>query len=124
MPRKSQTVAILGATDNTERYAYLAFKKLQAYGHKPIPVSPKLEKLEGVEVKATLSDIREPVDTLTMYVGPAISEKLSEEIVALKPGRVIFNPGSENPALEQKLRAAGIEFEEACTLVMLSTEQF
>jgi len=124
MSNRNQTVAILGASDDHGRYAYLAFKKLQAYGHKAIPVSPKLKTLEGTPAYATLKDIKEPVHTLTMYVGPAISDGLTEEILALKPGRVIFNPGSENPALVQKLRAANIDFEEACTLVLLSTEQF
>ncbi len=124
MKKKNQTVAILGASDNPSRYVYLAFKKLQAYGHKPLPVSPKLKNLEGVPVVASVKDLQQPIDTLTMYVGAAISGTLTEEIVALKPGRVIFNPGSENLALEQKLREAGIEFENACTLVLLSTEQF
>lgn len=57
-------------------------------------------------------------------MGPAKSDQMIEEIVALRPGRVIFNPGSENPRLEKKLEEAGIPFEEACTLVLLSTDQF
>jgi uncharacterized protein len=121
---QKQTVAILGATDKTNRYSYLAFKKLQAYGHKPLPVSPKVKAIEGTPVFASLGDIEEPVDTLTMYVGPELSSKLADDILKLRPKRVIFNPGSENPALEEKLEEAGIAFEEACTLVLLSTEQF
>lgn len=124
MTAKSQTVAILGATDKTDRYAYLAFKKLQAHGHKPLPVSPKLQELEGVPVVAKLADLQQPIDTLTMYVGPSLSSQLAPEILALKPGRVIFNPGSENPALKEQLAGAGIPSEEACTLVLLSTDQF
>jgi hypothetical protein len=42
----------------------------------------------------------------------------------LQPKRVIFNPGTENPALMQQLAADGMEVEEACTLVMLHTGQF
>jgi predicted CoA-binding protein len=122
--RMSQTVAVLGASDNPTRYAYLAFRKLREHGHRPIPVSPKLRELEGVPAVAQLGDIREKVDTLTMYVGPERSSKMAHEILALKPGRVIFNPGSENPALESELAKAGIPFEHACTLVLLSTDQF
>lgn len=121
---KSQTVAILGATDREGKYAYLAFRKLQQHGHKPLPVSPFVKSVEGVPAVASVKDLKEKVDTLTMYVGPAKSDLMIDEIVALKPGRVIFNPGSENPRLEAKLEEAGIPFEEACTLVLLASSQF
>lgn len=118
------TVAILGASKNPERYSYLAFKMLQEYGHTPILVTPKFAELEGFKTYGSLTDINGKIDTLTMYVGPDISAKLKTEILALKPRRVIFNPGSENPALQGELERAGIEVDEACTLVLLRTKQF
>ena len=119
-----ETVAILGASKQPERYAYRAFKMLNEYGHTPVPVTPKFSELEGVAAYASLSDLKMPVDTLTMYVGPDLSSKLSAEILRLKPKRVIFNPGSENPELANQLRAQGVEVVEGCTLVMLRTNQF
>ena len=97
---------------------------LQEYGHTPLPVSPTLKEIEGVKVYASLSDIPEKVDTLTMYVNPGVSNSLKAEILKLNPARVIFNPGSENPALIDELRKAGTKVEEACTLVLLRTRQF
>ncbi|MBC7126091.1 MAG: CoA-binding protein, partial [Bacteroidales bacterium] len=38
----------------------------------------------------------------------------------LKPKRLIFNPGTENPELEKLARKHGIDVVEGCTLVMLS----
>ncbi len=120
----SQRVAILGASDKSHRYAYQAFKMLLEYGHKPLPVSPRLTELAGVPVVKSLNEIQDSVDTLTMYVGPEISSRIQNEILALKPKRVIFNPGSENRKLAEALNAAGIATEEACTLVLLRTKQF
>jgi predicted CoA-binding protein len=119
-----ENVVVLGASDNPSRYSFQAYKKLVAYGHHPILVNPRLKELEGVPVHASLAEIREAVDTLTVYVGPAVSGPLQGEILTLKPRRVIFNPGSENPALAAILRQAGISVEEACTLVLLATDQF
>jgi predicted CoA-binding protein len=119
-----QTVAILGASSKPARYSYLAFKMLQQYGHRPVPVSPHLKVLEGTPVFSTLAEVGGPIDTLTMYVGPEISTKLRNDILQLKPSRVIFNPGSENPTLETELKKVGIEVLEACTLVLLRTGQF
>ena len=71
-----------------------------------------------------MTDIAEPVDTLTVYVNPKISGSKYENILKLKPRRVVFNPGAENSELAEKLKVAGFEVIEACTLVMLRTEQF
>ena len=117
-------VAILGASDKPDRYSYLAFQALRAAGHTPLPVHPKLAAIEGVPVHATLDKLPRPVDTLTVYVGPDISTASESQILGLGAKRVIFNPGTENPALEAKLRANGSEVLEACTLVLLKTNQF
>ena len=119
-----QKVAILGASKNPDRYSHRAFTMLREYGHTPLPVNPGFNELEGVPVFGKLLEVPQPVDTLTMYVGPEISTKLKDDILALKPQRVIFNPGSENRNLEADLREAGIQVIDACTLVMLRTNQF
>lgn len=115
---------ILGASDKPDRYAHRAFVLLREHGHRPVPVHPTLAEIEGVPVAQDLGSVEGPVDTLTVYVNPAIGESLADAIVALRPGRVIFNPGTESAALEARLREEGIPFEEACTLVLLGTGQY
>lgn len=124
MSPTSQRVAIVGASDNPERYSHKAQLLLRQHGHEVVPVHPKLSSIEGVPVVADLSQVTGQVDTVTMYVGAAISKGLADKLIAVKPQRVIFNPGAENPELREKLGAAGIEVEEACTLVLLRTGQF
>ncbi len=120
----NETVVVLGASNKPDRYAYKAQKLLLQHGHRVIPVHPLLPEIDGVPVQPSLTHIREPVDTVTMYVGPDRSAGLADALVALQPKRVIFNPGSESALLEQRLRAAGIAYEQACTLVLLNTGQF
>ena len=120
----SERVVILGASDKPDRYAHRAFAMLREHGHVPVPVHPVLKEIEGVPVVADLSEVAGTVDTLTLYVNPSISETLADAIVALSPGRVIFNPGTESPKLATRLAEAGIPSEEACTLVLLGSGQF
>lgn len=123
--KKKEKVAILGASDNPERYSYMAFKMLQDYGHTPIPVHPSLGTLEGVPVQKQLSDlVGQNIDTLTLYVNPKILATYVDQVLALKPKRVIFNPGTESREIEQKFEAAGIKTMQACTLVLLRTNQY
>lgn len=124
MSDKKQCVVVLGASHKPDRYANQAIRLLLAHGHEVIPVHPKLEEAEGLKVVHTLGGIIGAIDTLTMYIGPERSSAAVEAVIQLRPGRVIFNPGSENPELEQRLREAGIPFEQACTLVLLRTQQF
>ena len=120
-----ENVIVLGASDNPERYSNKAIKMLSEKGHKVFPIHPKLKEINGIKVYSSIEDIKNiKIDTITLYVNPEISNSLLEVILAIKPKRVIFNPGTENYELETKLQKAGIETLEACTLVMLSTGQF
>lgn len=120
----SHRTVIIGASHKPDRYSHMAQILLREHGHEVVPVHPKLASIAGVPVVADLSQISGPVDTATMYVGATISSGLADKLIALKPRRVIFNPGAENPELSAKLEASGVMVEEACTLVLLRTGQY
>ena len=117
-------VAVLGASNNPDRYSYKAVKMLGEKGHVPFPVHPGLDDIEGVPVYKSLQEIPDPLDTITVYLSAANSDRIAESILESRARRVIFNPGAENPRLGTRLRAEGVEVVEACTLVLLSTGQF
>lgn len=117
-------VAILGASNKPERYSYQAVVLLAEKGHTVFPVHPAISEIDGHPAFKRLADISAPLHTITMYVSPAHSTGMADEIIAAKPSRVLFNPGTENPVLEEKLSAAGIAVVHACTLVLLRTGQF
>jgi len=120
---KDHTVAVLGASENPERYSHQAVLLLQAHGYRVLPVHPALREIAGLPVVASVAALP-PVDTLTLYIGAARLPAMAPEIVQAGPGRVIFNPGTESPELQAALDAAGIPWQEACTLVLLRTGQF
>ena len=120
----NEAVVVLGASDKAQRFSNKAIKKLKLYGHKVIPVHPRLKEIEGLPVAHDLTHVIEKVDTLTLYVGPQRSKDLIEQIIALQPKRVIFNPGTESQDLEQQLKEHDIAYLKACTLIMLDTGEF
>ena len=119
-----KTVVVLGATTKADRYAFLAMQRLLQCGHRPIPVNPAFAEVLGEKCYPRMSDVPEPIDTVTMYLGAARSTPLIEEIIQAKPRRIIFNPGAENEALARRAAAAGIEVVNGCTLVMLGAGTF
>jgi predicted CoA-binding protein len=124
MPVKTERVAVLGASKKPDRYSNKAVLLLKEHGHTVVPVHPVEKQIEGLNVAPSLREVGGSVDTLTVYVGPQHIGPLIDEIVALKPGRVILNPGTESPELESALTENGIPYLEACTLVLLKTGQF
>lgn len=117
-------VAVLGASNKPDRYSNKAVRMLIQHGYRVIPVHPALTEVEGLPVAASLSEVNRPLDTLTVYVGPARILSMIDSIVDLNPGRVILNPGTESEELKQRLDRAAIRYVEACTLVLLRTGQF
>lgn len=119
-----EKVAVIGASPKPERYSNKAMKMLKEYGHTPLPVAPGQATIEGRKAFSSLKEIKEKVDTVTLYLGPSRQETVIKEILDIRPDRVIFNPDTENQAAADQLRQAGIQVIEACTLVLLKTNQF
>jgi predicted CoA-binding protein len=116
---------IVGASPNKGRYAYRAAEMLVEHGHDIIPMGIKNGQVLGYEIV----DIRAKpainnVDTVTLYIGPHRQPELYDYLLSLKPRRMIFNPGTENEEFQSRASSAGVEVEEACTLVLLRTEQY
>jgi predicted CoA-binding protein len=114
-----KTTAIIGAVPNPERYSYKATVSLKQHGHKVYPIGLRPGKIMDLEI-ATDKPVLADVDTVTMYVGPQNQHYWIDYVLSLKPKRIIFNPGAENPEFEAIASSKGIECMEACTLVMLS----
>lgn len=121
---EGKKTVVLGASDDPARYSNMALRKLRERGHPVFPVTPRLTEVEGIPAYRQLADLEETVDTVTVYLSPARSSPLADQLIALRPGRVILNPGAENPELEERLDRAGIPWLHACTLVLLSTGRY
>jgi predicted CoA-binding protein len=119
MNTNTKKTVVVGATEKSGRYANLAAYSLLRHGHDIELIGLKEGQIEGRPIQLG-QPVLENVDTVTMYVGPQNQPPLYDYIKSLKPRRVIFNPGAENPDFEHQLQVEGIEPIEACTLVMLS----
>jgi len=117
-------VVVLGATPKPGRFAHQAMLLLKKHGYKITPVHPRFEEIESIKAVKHMGEITDPVQTLTLYVGAAKLDHMIDEIIDLKPQRVIFNPGTESRALQKALSANNIQWLEDCTLVMLNSGKF
>lgn len=117
------TTLVLGASDNPSRYSYLAIKKLRAHDRPVMAIGKRKGRVADVEIETAPRESAE-IDTVTLYLNPLHQVPYYDYIISLKPRRIIFNPGTENPELEELAKKNGIITDESCTLVMLGTGQY
>ena len=119
----SKKTLVLGASDNPQRYSYKAITALLRKGHAVVAVGNKQTSVLGIDILRQPPESGE-IDTVTLYLNPKNQEPYYDSILALKPKRIIFNPGTENRELARLADAAGIEIVEGCTLVMLAAGSY
>lgn len=114
---------VLGASLKTNRYSNYAVQRLVANKYDVVAFGLKKGHIEGVEIDTELLPY-ENIDTITLYLNAKRQADYYNYVVSLNPKRVIFNPGTENPEFYTILKENNIDFEAACTLVLLSTNQY
>ena len=114
---------VLGASTKPNRYSNMCIRKLTNYNHLTLAFGLREGEVFGVAIDTVLKPYK-GIDTVTLYLNPKRQEQYYNYILALKPKRVIFNPGTENPEFYSLLKENNIDYEIACTLVLLSTNQY
>jgi predicted CoA-binding protein len=114
---------VIGASPKIERYSNKALNMLHNFGQETEALGRRAGHYQHGKIDEGFP-VYKNIDTVTLYVGPQNQEAYMTYIIGLKPRRVIFNPGTENPIFYKQLKSAKIEFEEACTLVLLGTGQY
>lgn len=120
---KNKKTLILGASTKPERYAFKAITSLVAHGHSVIAIGQNQGEVAGISIRTKNIPLKN-IDTVSLYLNPMRQRDYYNYILEAKPKRVLFNPGTENPEFYQLLKSNNIKVEEACTLVLLATNQY
>ena len=120
---ENKKTLVLGATTNPSRYSYLAIQKLREKGHDVVAIGKHTGKVKDVEVVSEKKPIKN-LDTVTLYLNADNQKPYYDYIFSQHPNRIIFNPGAENQELELLAKEKNILTQQACTLVLLSTNQY
>lgn len=118
-----KTTLVLGASTDPHRYSNIAILKLRKYDYPVLAFGLDKGFIGDVEIIHTWNPNWE-VDTVNLYLNPKNQKPFYDQIIALKPKRVFFNPGAENQEFKILLRENGIGYIEACTLVLLSLDDY
>ena len=93
---KQKKFAVVGATDNPQKYGNQIVKNLKSRGYEVYPVNPRLKELEGFRCYSTLADLPVKVDVVDFVVPPEATEEILRQCKKLKLNRIWLQPGSES----------------------------
>jgi uncharacterized protein len=114
---------LLGASLKESRYSNMCIRELADRAFPTTALGIREGSVSGIPVLKGMPPLK-GIHTVTLYLGPQNQPSFYQYILDLKPNRVIFNPGTENPVFEKMLEAAGIEVVVACSIMMLHADQF
>ena len=114
---------VLGASGNPSRYSYLAIHRLLGHDHPVVAIGRKQTIVSGISIETEKKNF-DNVHTVTLYLNPTHQKEYYSYLLSLDPKRIIFNPGAENEELYELAKEKGIQVENVCTLVLLSTGQY
>jgi predicted CoA-binding protein len=122
-PMVNYKTLVLGASSNPERYSYKVVLSLLRSGIEVVPMGNKKGIIGNLSIVMPFKSLTN-IHTVSIYLAPLRQEEYFEYIMSLQPKRVLFNPGSENIIFTQRLNERKILWENACNLVLLSTNQY
>lgn len=114
---EQQSVAIVGASANRNKYSNKAIRAYLAQGWSVYPVNPKGGTIEGLRVITSLDDIAVPLDRVTLYLPPSVGLSVLPAIAHAAPREFFVNPGAESDALVAAAKALGLDPILACSII-------
>lgn len=113
----AKTVAVVGASADRSKYSNKAVRAYLRQGWEVFPVNPKGGEIEGRKVFASVDDVPQKVDRVTLYLPPARGVEALESIARARPAEFFVNPGAESDELVDRARQLGLEPILACSII-------
>lgn len=111
--------AVVGASENTEKYGYMIYKKLKALGYEVYPVNPNCTTIDGDKCFPNLACLPRSPQVVDMVVPPKHGLKILEQAASLGIKNIWLQPGSESFDLLMVADSLGLNTVQACVLAAL-----
>jgi uncharacterized protein len=113
---KEFTYAVVGASNNPEKYGYKVLKSLSESGYRVIPINPREKEILGLKVYKSISEM-EFIDVVIFVVPPNVTLEILPDCVKKKITKVWLQPGSESNEIFDFCMKNKIEFFFGCMLL-------
>jgi len=117
----SKAYGVVGASANRDKYGNRVLRCYLQNGYRVIPVNPKETEIEGLTCVATVMDLPDEVESISVITPPAVTDQVVDMAVRKGIKHVWMQPGAESEAAVAKCLEHGINViaDGSCILVVL-----
>lgn len=108
--KSAKTFAIVGASDNPERYGYELVETMKNAGYNIFPVNPKYSAIQGITSYHSIKDIPQKPDVVITALAPGNSLKAIESAAELGVQIIWMPPECWSEETLEKCKSLNIEF--------------
>jgi predicted CoA-binding protein len=116
--------AVIGASNDREKYGNRAVRAYLKRGYRVYPVNPGETEIEGLPALKSIADVPERPDVITVYVRPQILLKLLPGIAARGCDELWLNPGTESDDVLAEAARLKLNVIQACSIVGLGLSPY
>jgi len=117
----SKAYGVVGASANRNKYGNKVLRCYVQNGYRAIPVNPKEKEIEGISCVATVMDLPDDVESISIITPPPVTEEVVEMAIRKGIKNIWMQPGAESPAAVARCEESGINViaDRSCLLVVL-----
>jgi predicted CoA-binding protein len=112
-----KSVAIIGASSDRNKYGNKAVRAFLQQGYNVYPVNLNEKEIEGLQTYASIREVPERPDMVSVYVPPKIVLGILPEIAAKGCDELWINPGAESDEVVAEAERLGLNVIQACSIV-------
>lgn len=113
----ARVVAVVGASRDRRKFGNKAVRAFLHRGYDVVPINPERGVIEGIPAYASVLEVPRSIDMATVYLQPAIGERVIDEIARKGIEEVWLNPGADSARVVAQARALGLNPILDCSIV-------
>jgi predicted CoA-binding protein len=110
--KEATTIAVVGASNDPEKYSHEVASYLMEQGYRIIPVNPSEEEVLGERAYDTVDQIPEQVDVVDVFLPPEKTPEIAEDAVQAGAKALWLQEGIENEQTRQIAEEGGLAYVE------------
>jgi len=119
------SIAVIGASADRSKFGNKAVRAYAQKGYQVYPVNPRETTIEGWPVYHSIAEVpAERVDRVSLYLPPALTLTVLDDLANKPVGEVWLNPGTESPEVLAKAKRLGLNVIAACSIVAIGVSPF
>ena len=116
---KSKTVAVIGASNDRNKYGNKALRAFEHQGFRVIPINPHESEVEGHRAYRSVLDVPGSIEMATVYVPREAGVTVIEELARKGVPEIWLNPGADAPEVVARARELGLHPIRACSIIAI-----